>query len=311
MRVAVMGSGGVGGFYGGMLARAGEDVTFIARGAHLDAMRSNGLTVKTTQVGEFTIPVDATDDPSEIGLVDLVLFCVKTYDTDTAAGLIRPLIGRETVILPLQNGVESPERIGRVVGDEYVIGGTTYVSSRIESPGIINEIWAHKVYLGELDGELSPRAERLVETFERAEVAAEIPPDIQVAMWGKLLGISAFAAVGCVTRLPGGVIMTCPETASLVWGAIEEGFSVARASGVPMPDDFPDQLRRTTSTLSDPTMRPSMYYDLEAGKPMELEDLVGVVVRLGKKHGVPTPLTFAMYAALKPYADGAPDVPQK
>jgi 2-dehydropantoate 2-reductase len=310
MRVAIVGSGGVGGYYGGMLARAGEDVTFIARGAHLDAMRANGLTVKTAHVGEFTIPVKATDDPNEIEPVDLVLFCVKTYDTNTAVGLIRPLIGRETVILPLQNGVESLERIGRVVGEEHVIGGTTYVSSKIDSPGIIKEIWDHKAYLGELDGELSPRTEQLLKTFERAEVAVEIPPDIHVAMWGKLLGVSAFTAVCCVTRLPGAAITSYPETSALFWGAMEEGLAVARASGVAMPDNFLDQSRGIVAGIN-PMMRPSMYYDLEAGKPLELEAMVGVVVRLGEKHEVSTPLTFALYAALKPYVNGAPDILQR
>ncbi|MDV2994928.1 MAG: 2-dehydropantoate 2-reductase [Chroococcidiopsis sp. SAG 2025] len=310
MRVAIMGSGGVGGYYGGMLARAGEDVTFIARGAHLDAVRANGLMVKTTHVGEFTIPVKATDDPNEIGPVDLVLFCVKTYDTNTAAELIRPLIGSETVVLPLQNGVESPERIGRVVGEEHVIGGTTYVSSKIESPGIIKEIWDHRAYLGELNGQLGPRTEQLLKTFERAEVAVEIPPDIRVAMWSKLLGVSAFTAVCCVTRLPAAAIISCAETSALFWGAMEEGFAVARASGVTMPDNFLDQSRGIMAGIN-PMLRPSMYYDLQAGKPLELEDMIGVVVRLGNKHDVSTPLTFAMYAALKPYVSGAPDIPQR
>jgi 2-dehydropantoate 2-reductase len=309
MRVAIMGSGGVGGYYGGMLARAGEDATFIARGAHLEAMRANGLMVKTAHVGEFTIPVKATDDPNEIGPVDLVLFCVKTYDTDTVAGLIHPLISRGTVVLPLQNGVESPERIGRVVGEEHVIGSTTYVSSKIESPGIINEIWDHKAYLGELDGERSPRTERLLRTFERAEVAVEIPPDIRVAMWGKLLGVSAFTAVCCVTRLPAAAILSHPETSALFWGAMEEGLAVARASGVAMPDNFLDQSRSIMAGIS-PMLRPSMYYDLRAGKPLELEDMIGVLVRLGKQRDVATPLTFAMYAALKPYVNGTPDIPQ-
>jgi 2-dehydropantoate 2-reductase len=310
MRVTIVGSGGVGGYYGGMLARASEDVTFIARGAHLDAMRANGLTVKTAHVGAFTIPVIATDDPNDIGPVDLVLFCVKTYDTTTAAELIRPLIGRETVILPLQNGVESPERIGRIVGQEHVIGGTTYVSSKIEAPGVIREIWDHKAYLGELDGQVRPRTERLLSTFKRAEVAVEIPPDIQVAMWGKLLSVSAFTAVCCVTRLPGAVISVYPETSALFWGAMEEGLAVARARGVAMPDSFMDQMRVVAAGI-DPMMRPSMYYDLEAGKRLELEDMIGVVVRLGEQYSVPTRLTFAMYAALKPYADGVSDIPER
>jgi 2-dehydropantoate 2-reductase len=292
-----------------MLARAGEDMTFIARGAHLAAMRANGLTVKTAHVGEFTVPVTATDDPNQIGPVDLVLFCVKTYDTDTVAELIRPLIGRETVILPLQNGVESPERIGRVVGEEHVIGGTTYISSKIEAPGVIKEIWDHKAYLGELNGERSPRTEQLLKTFKRAEVAVEIPPDIRVTMWSKLLGVSAFTAVCCVTRLPAAAILSCPETLTLFWGAMEEGLAVARASGVAMPANFLDQSRGIVAGIN-PMLRPSMYYDLQAGKPLELEAMIGVIVHLGEKHGVSTPLTFAMYAALKPYFNGAPDIPQ-
>jgi 2-dehydropantoate 2-reductase len=310
MRIVVMGSGGVGGYYGAMMARAGEDVTFVARGAHLDAIRSNGLTVKTNHVGEFNIPAKATSEPTDIGPVDLVLFCVKTYDTDTAAQLICPLIGEETVVMSLQNGVEKEERIGRVVGEEHIIGATTYISSKIEAPGVINETWVNKLFLGELNGKSTPRTEQLLKAFHRADVAAEIPPDIRVAIWGKLLSASAFAAVGCVTRLPYGAILSCPETTSLLWGAVEEGYAVARASGVAMPDDFVGQLRKIVATLA-PTYRHSMYYDLEAQRRLELEDLVGVVVRLGERHGVATPLTFAMYAALKPYVNGAPDAPRE
>jgi 2-dehydropantoate 2-reductase len=183
MRIAIIGAGGLGGYYGGMLARAGEDVTFIARGAHLDALRANGLTLKIAHVGAFTIPAKATNDPNEVESVDLVLFTVKTYDTDTAITLIRPLLGLETVILPLQNGVESPERIGRVIGEKHVIGGTSYVSSKIEAPGVIKQVWGQNTFLGELDGAASPRTEQLLTTFKRAEVAVEIPPDIRVVMW--------------------------------------------------------------------------------------------------------------------------------
>jgi 2-dehydropantoate 2-reductase len=311
MRVAVMGAGGVGGYYGGMLARAGEDVTFIARGAHLDAMRSNGLTVKTTHVGEFTVPVSATSDPRGLAPVDLVLFCVKTYDTEAATRLVQPIIGERTVVLPLQNGVESPARIASILGTRHVIGGTTYVSSRVESPGVVHETWVYKAYLGELDGRLSRRTVQIAEAFDQAGVAAEISPDIQVAMWSKHLAISAFAAVGCVTRLPRGIISSVPETASLNREIMKEGLAVARASGVPIADDFWELQRCVGNTITDPMMRPSMYYDLEAGKPLELEDLLGVIVRLGHEHGVATPLTFAMYAALKPYANGKPELPRR
>src|SRR5262249_6983942 len=161
----------------------------------------------------------ATNEPNEVGPVDLVLFTVKTYATDTAVALIPPLLGPETVILPLQNGVESPERIGRVIGKEHVIGGTSYVSSKMEAPGVIRQIWGQNTFLGELNGEASPRTEQLRTTFQRADVAVEIPPDIRVTMWEKLLGISAFSAVACVTRLPLGPIIGCPETSALFWGA--------------------------------------------------------------------------------------------
>lgn len=310
MRVAVIGAGGVGGYYGGMLARSGVDVAFIARGTQLDAIRSNGLTVKTTHVGEFTVPVQATSDPNAVGPVELVLVCVKTYDTDTAVQMLTPLIHADTIVMSLQNGVEKEERIGRVVGNEHVLGALTYVSSRVESPGVIHQSWVQKLAFGELNGQASARTQHLLTLFERAEIAAEVAPDIRVAMWGKLLGVSAFTAVCCVTRLPGAAITSYPETSALFWGAMEEGLAVARASGVAMPDNFLDQSRGIVAGIN-PMVRPSMYYDLEAGKPLELEDMIGVVVRLGKKHEVSTPLTFAMYAALKPYVNGAPDILQR
>ena len=307
MRVAIMGSGGVGGYYGGMLARAGEDVTFVARGEHLGAILDNGLKVKTAHVGEFTIPAKATEDPHEIGPVDLVLFCVKTYDTSTAAEMIRPLVGPDTMVLTLQNGVESPERIGRVIGIEHVIGGTTYVSSKIESPGIIKEIWDRKAYLGELDGKRTSRIEQLAKSLEQAQVQVEISPHIHVAMWGKLLAVSAFTGVCCVTRLPAGAVNSCPDTASLMWGAVKEGMAVAKAGGAALPDGLLDQLRGVSQSM-DPMLRPSMHYDIEVGKPLELEDMIGVIVRRGEQYKIATPLTFALYAALKPYVNGPPGV---
>ncbi len=310
MRVAVIGAGGVGGYYGGMLARSGVNVAFIARGTQLDAIRSNGLTVKTTHVGEFTVPVQATSDPNAVGPVELVLVCVKTYDTDTAVQMLTPLIHADTIVMSLQNGVEKEERIGRVVGNEHVLGALTYVSSRVESPGVIHQSWVQKLAFGELNGQASARTQHLLRLFERAEIAAEVAPDIRVAMWGKLLGVSAFTAVCCVTRLPGAAITSYPEISALFWGTMEEGLAVARASGVAMPDNFLDQSRGIVAGIN-PMVRPSMYYDLEAGKPLELEDMIGVVVRLGKKHEVSTPLTFAMYAALKPYVNGAPDILQR
>ncbi len=303
-----MGAGGIGGYYGGMLARARHEVSFIARGAHLEAMRNRGLTVKTTHVGEFTLSVHATSDPGEIGPVDLVLFCVKGYDTDTAAAQITPLMGPETVVMSLQNGVENEERIGRVVGHEHIIGGTTQVASKLESPGVINQTWVEMMYMGELDGQPRPRSERLLEAFQQAEVAAQIPPHIGVAMWCKLVDVGAFASISCVTRLPAGEMLVCPETTKLYYSLVEEGIAVARATGLDMPEDFVGELREMNVDLA-PTVRASMYYDLEAGRRLELEDLAGTIVRMGRKHGVATPLNFAMYAALKPYINGGRSEP--
>jgi 2-dehydropantoate 2-reductase len=211
--------------------------------------------------------------------------------------------------MSLQNGAEKEERIGRVVGNEHVLGALTYVSSRVESPGVIHQSWVQKLAFGELNGQASARTQHLLRLFERAEIAAEVAPDIRVAMWGKLLSVSAFAAVCCVTRLPAGVILRCPETTALLWGAIAEGDAVARVNGVAMPEDFVQQMQSRAATLA-PTTRASMYYDLEAGRRLELDDVVGSVVRLGEKYGVATPLCFAMYAALKPFEHGMPDVPR-
>lgn len=308
MRIAIMGSGGLGGYFGGMLARAGEDVHFIARGPHLEAMRSNGLTVKTSTIGEFTVPVNATDDPSEIGTADLVMMCVKTYDTESAAQLIRPLIGPDTAVISVQNGIENEEIIGRVIGSEHVLGCVAYVTSNIESPGVVKEISYRDIIIGELAGGTSSRVDELANTLEKAGLPTNVPPDINMDIWGKFLVISAYSAVCSVTRVPMGTIRAHPETESLLWGALDEGIALADAAGVALPKGLKDTLMNIASGLP-PAHRASMYFDLEAGKPMELEDLVGVVVRLGEKYGVPTPLTFAMYAALKPYANGAPEIP--
>ena len=308
MRIAIMGSGGLGGYFGGMLARAGEDVHFIARGAHLEAMRSNGLTVKTSTVGDFTIPVNATDDPSEIGIVDLVMMCVKTYATEDAVELIRPVIGSDTMIVSPQNGIENEGKIGQLIGDEHVLGCLVYVGSKIESPGVIKEILSKDFTIGELDGKSTPRLETLVKTLEKAGLQAKASSDINADIWGKFLAIGSYSAVSCVTRVPMGTIKAHPETLELFWGALDEGIALAGAAGVALPEGYKETMQGMMVGVP-PTHRASMYHDFAAGKPIELEDLVGVIVRLGEKHGVPTPLNGAMYAALKPYANGAPEIP--
>ena len=306
MRVTVMGSGGTGGYFGGLLARAGEEVTFIARGAHLAAIRARGLTVHSRLAGDFTVPARATDDPAEFGPADLVLFCVKAYDTESAAERLHPAVGPDTVILPVQNGIDSAERIGRIVGSERVIGGLAGVSSVVEAPGIIeHRAGPDVIQLGELDGPPSPRTERIVEVLRRAGVKAHVRPDMRVALWEKFVLICGLSGLTALTRLPLGAVLACPETRALFRQVMEETQLVGRASGVPVPQEHAERMLKFFEG-SDPAIRGSLYYDLAAGRRLEIETLNGTVVRLGEKHGVPTPANFAVYAALKPYADGAP-----
>jgi 2-dehydropantoate 2-reductase len=309
MRIAIMGAGGTGGFFGGLLARAGEEVTFVARGTHLKAMRRHGLTVKSRLAGDFTQAVRATDDPREIGPVDLVLFCVKTYDADAAAAQMHPLIGPQTVVLPVQNGVDSAERIARAVGAGPVLGGVAYVFSRLEAPGIITQTAGPgRLLFGELGGGTSPRTERLLPVLRRAGIAAELRPDIRLALWEKFVNICAASGVTALTRLPIGAILACPETSAFFRGTMEEVAAVGRACGIALPIDIVEQLSAFFAQL-EPWARGSLAHDLAAGRRLELEALNGAVVRLGRAHGIPTPLNFAIYAALKPYVDGAPRLP--
>jgi len=306
MRIAVMGSGGTGGYFGGLLARAGEEVTFIARGAHLEALRLRGLTVKSRLAGEFTLPVRATDTLSEVGPVDLILFCVKTYDTDATAESIRPLIGADTMLLSLQNGVGNAERIAQIAGHEAELGAVAYVVSAIEAPGVIAQTAGPgKIILGELGGGTSARTEQLHGVLQRAKIGAGVHPDIRVAIWQKFLFICAFSGVTALTRVPIGPILADQETHALFRGTLEEAEAVARAGGIELPEDSVEQAL-ATATAVEPWGRGSLYHDLAGGRRLELEALSGEVVRRGREHDIQTPLNFAIYAALRPFINGAP-----
>jgi 2-dehydropantoate 2-reductase len=306
MRIAVIGAGGTGGYFGGLLARAGQDVTFIARGTQLEALRARGLTVESTLTGTFTVPVQATDDPSEVGPADLILFCVKTYDTDAAAESIRPLIRPDTMILSLQNGIDNEERIARATGHTSGIGAVAYVVSAIKAPGVVAQTAGPgKIVFGELGGGTSQRTERLHGVLQRAGITVEVHPDIRVALWQKFLFICAFSGVTAVTRLPIGTILADPVTHALFRGTSEEVEAVARAGGIDLPADCVEQAMATAAAV-EPWGRGSLYHDLAGGWRLELESLNGEVVRRGREHGVSTPLNFAVYAALRPYVDGTP-----
>jgi len=310
MRVAVMGAGGTGGFYGGLLARAGDDVTFIARGPHLEAIRGRGLTVKSRLAGDFTITPRATADPREIGQVDLVLFCVKTYDTESAAALIRPVVGPDTVILSVQNGIDNDERIARVVAQGTAISAAAQVNAHVEGPGVIGQTaGAGRLIFGANAGNLGQRNEQLCRHCKDAGIAAELQPDIKTVLWSKFMFICGFSGATALTRLTIGPILACAETTALFRGTMAEVDLVAKSQGVALPSGVPDQGLKMSAGL-EPWAKGSMAHDLASGRRLELESLNGTVVRLGQAKGVPTPLNFAIYAALKPFVNGPPPAPR-
>jgi 2-dehydropantoate 2-reductase len=253
--------------------------------------------------------VQATDDPNEVGPVDLVLFCVKTYDTDAAAASVRPLIQPETMLLSLQNGVDNEERIARLLGHPSGMGAVAYVVSAIKAPGLVAQTAGPgKIVLGELGGGESARTERLRDALQRAGIAAEVHPDIRAVLWQKFLFICAFSGVTALTRLPIGTVLADPATRALFRGTSEEVEAIARAIGIGLPDDCVEQALATASAV-EPWGRGSLYGDLAGGRRLELEGLNGEVVRRGGELGIETPLNFAIYAALRPYVDGTPEPP--
>jgi 2-dehydropantoate 2-reductase len=302
MRIGVMGAGGVGGYFGALLARGGHDVSFVARGAHLRAIQERGLEVRSLVPGRFTVRAKATPDPAAVGPVDAVLFCVKSYDTEAAAAAIRPMVGPETVVISPQNGVDNVEKIARVVGPGRVLGGAAYILASIEAPGVIAQTGGpRRLVFGELDGARSARAERFLEACRASEVNAEITTDVRRTLWEKFLLLAPNAALTALSGLTVGEIRACPETRRLLREMMGEVRAVAEAEGVPIPLEAVDRNLAFLDTL-EPGFRSSLHHDLTHGRRMELEALSGTVVALGQKHDLPTPLNFAAYACLKPYA---------
>ena len=300
MRIAVFGTGAVGGYFGGRLAQAGEDVVFIARGAQLQALRERGLRVESPK-GDFSmVPARATGDPAQVGTVDAVLVGVKAWQVPEAAEAMRPLVGPDTFVVPLQNGVEAPGQLAAVLGAEYVLGGLCRIVSFLVEPGHVRHAGLEPyVAFGELDDRPSERAERLRAAFARAGVTAEVPSDIRVAMWGKFLFIASFSGVGAVTRAPAGVLRSLPETRRLLEQAMHEVLAVAHARGIALPEQsIPNTMALIDGLLPEGTA--SMQRDIMAGRPSELESQNGAVVRLGQEVGVATPLHAFIYHSLTP-----------
>ena len=300
MHIAVFGAGGVGGYYGGRLAQAGEDIVFIARGDHLKAMLTHGLRVDSVK-GDFVVkPVQATDNPEQVGVVDLIIVGVKTWQVNDAAQAMRPMVGPETVVLPLQNGVETPAHLAAVLGTRHVLGGLCALVTLIVGPGHIRHIGVEPfVRLGELDNHMSERVQRLQETFVRAGVSVDIPSDIHAAMWKKFLNIVPFGSLGAVSRAPIGVLMEVPETRKLVKQGMCEIYELARTKNIALSEKIVDKAMAALEKIP-ASGTSSLQRDIIAGKPSELDAWTGAVVRIGEEEGVPTPLHSFLYYSLLP-----------
>ncbi|HSF14531.1 MAG TPA: 2-dehydropantoate 2-reductase [Vicinamibacteria bacterium] len=301
MRVAVFGAGGVGGFFGARLARGGADVHLIARGEHLKALRSRGLLVLSAS-GNVDVALPATDRPEEVGAVDVVLFCVKSNDTERAARRIPPLLHRSTAVITFQNGVDNEEKIASIVGPGHACGGIAYIMATISAPGEITHVGKlARLIFGELD---APRSERLVSFHElctASGIDAELSEDIRQELWRKFAMICAVAGMTAAVRLPIGEIRDSPEAFSMFERISREVTDLARKEGVPLPGDTPQRIVELTRSLP-ADMYSSLHYDLTHGKPMELEALHGTVVRLARRHRLPVPASEAVLAILEPWA---------
>jgi len=304
MRIVAFGAGGVGGYFGAKLALSGVDVTFVARGAHLGAIRTYGLAIRSPDGDMLVNPAVATDDVATIDPPDYLLFAVKLFDTEAVAETCRPIVGPNTTVVSLQNGVEAVDILNGVFGRERVMGGTVGVATVISEPGVITQTGTFNfITVGEQDGTRSARGEALVAACNAAGTTATLSDDVDVDIWMKFVMLSALSNMTCVTRLPIGRLRETPGTRAMLQGCAAEAVAVGRARGVALPDDAVEQCVTRLDGLPDP-MVASMLHDLNAGKKMELERLGGATVRLGAAAGVPTPTQAFCYDALKPHIDG-------
>lgn len=300
MRFAIVGAGGLGGYYGARLAEAGNEVAFVARGAQLDAIRTNGLKVFSPLGDVHLKDAKATNDPREIGTVDVIVVAVKTWQVADAAQAMRPMLKADTIVVPFLNGVEAPDELAAILGEEHVIGGLSKVFSLIESPGVIRHFNPGAyVEIGELGGGLSERVERLRSAFEKAGAQAKASADIRAELWKKLLTVSSWAGLGALSRSPMGVLRGQPETHALIDRAMDEGIAVGARRGHPITADFKRELWGFYEAMpADATA--SMQRDIIAGKPSELDAWNGALVRFGRETGVDTPVHTFTYHALLP-----------
>jgi 2-dehydropantoate 2-reductase len=311
MKIAILGSGAVGGYYGARLSRAGHDVTFIARGKHLAAIRERGLEIRSPALGDFVARGRAEEDTSKVGPVDLVLYAVKTYDNATALPLLTPMLGTATAVLTVQNGVDSPRDVAAVAGEARTLGGTTYIATALESPGLIVQTGPHRrIVFGEAFGDLprlSDRVQTIHEAFSGADIESYPVGDGRVPIWEKFVFLASLAGFTGAARLPIGPVWGDPFTKAQFMAGCREIEAVARAEGVPVAADVVERIVPYIDAIPG-TMRSSLLIDLQAGKRIEVEALQGTVVRRGAALGVPTPIMSTLYSVLKLHAGGAAGV---
>jgi 2-dehydropantoate 2-reductase len=299
MRIAIFGTGGAGGYFGAQLARAGEEVVFIARGEHLRAIREQGLRVEAVD-GEFIVRSEATDDPAQAGPVDVVLVGVKTWQLMDAAQAMRPMLTPQTIVVPLQNGVEAAAQLAAVIGSQHVLNGLCGTISRVIAPGHILSLGeTNFIRFGELNDERSERAQRLQEAFARAGVKAEIPLNIEAAVWEKFIFVAPYGGIGAVSRATAGVLRSLPETRGMLMQGMREILAIARSRRISLAATIVEKSMGLIDSLAaDATT--SLQRDISNGRPSELEAWNGAVVRLGRETGVPTPLHKFIYHSLLP-----------
>ena len=309
MKIIVMGTGGVGGYFGARLAAAGHDVGFVARGKHLEAIKADGLKI-LSGLGDVTIhPAKASDNPADFGIADIILFCVKAYDTDSAAQLIKPAVGLETGVIPFLNGITHMDTLQTLLGAGNVIGGVANISALIEAPGVVRHFATMQILrVGEMDNSASPRILAFREACAEAGIDAPVPENIERELWQKFVMICTLAGANCLTRLPLGICRSDPATRALMVELAGEVVAVARALGKPLPDDQVDRTMAVLDMLPE-EMKASILAALERGEKLEASALNGSVARLGAENGVDTPMHRAVYAALAPHEHGAPALP--
>jgi 2-dehydropantoate 2-reductase len=305
MRIAVIGAGGVGGYFGARLAQAGHDVAFVARGAHLAAIRERGLAIESARGNATITGATATDDAATLAPCDVIMFCVKLWDVESAARQIAPLVAKGGVAIPFQNGLASPEILTRALGAARVVGGVAYIAATVRAPGVIAHTGTMaRLRVGAFPGGPADRAAAFVAACAKAGIETELSEDIERALWEKFCFLSAFSGCTCLIRQPIGAVRGDPDVRNTFAAAMREGWTVGRARGVALADDYvAKQLAAADSLPAD--MKSSMLNDLLAGNRLEAPWLSGAVARMAAEAGLPAPVSATLFSAVKPYVDGA------